>query len=288
MKAIHASCLVAIFCGALGGAMGNLPASAQIDGSSEDFLIKTQLRPAPPAMQYLSDSTPANKTRVDISSTDPSRGPSKGPACGPGGGGGPECRGGPPPGAMPGLMPGSIPGSMRRHGSGPDPEFLKSLGLSDEQREKLHAIREKEHLSSASRIPEMTKLRHQLMESLTGADKSDSKSDALSIQRQINTLENANQLDRVASMLEAKAVFTDEQHKQMRRHMLEHEPLMGPPGGPMPGPMSGPMSGQTPGQMPGQMGPMGGPVGLGGGPNRLMGGPPGDSPDGPPIAEFRD
>lgn len=229
MKAIHASYKVAIVCCALGGLMA-IPASAQADGSSEGFLIKTQMNSAPPAMQYLSDSSSANKVNGNISSEVASRGRFNGPACGPDGGGGPR-HGGPPPG----------PGARGRHGPpGPDPEFLKSLGLSDEQREKLHAIREKEHLSSASRISELIKLRHQLMESLTGADKSDNKSDALAIQRQINTLENANQLDRVASMLEAKAVFTDEQRKLMRRHMLEHEPLMGPPGGPMPGPM-GPM-----------------------------------------------
>jgi Spy/CpxP family protein refolding chaperone len=210
MKAIHASYLLAIACCALGGLMGDLPASAQSDGSSEDFLIG-QLRPAPPEVQYLSDNSSdnflANKERIEISSN--------GPACGPAGGGL----------GFPGRPP------------GPDPEFLKTLGLSDEQREKLHAIRAKEQLASASRISELIKLRHQLMETITGTDKGDAKADALSIQRQINSLENANQLDRITSMLEAKAVFTEEQQKQMRRHMLEHEPFMGPP---PPGPM-GPM-----------------------------------------------
>lgn len=281
MKAIHASYLVAIICGALGGSMGT-PALAQGEGASEDFLISGQLRSAPPAMQYLSDSSSANKTKGNISSDDTSKGPFNGPACGPDGGGGPG-HGGPPPGranrsgaGRPGGRSGGPSGMHRLSPPGPDPEFLKSLGLSDEQREKLHAIREKEQLSSASRISELTKLRHQLMESLTGTDKSDSKSDALSIQRQINTLENANQLDRVASMLEAKAVFTDEQHKQMRRHMLEHEPLMGPMGGPG-GPSGGPM------------GSMGGPAGLGGGPMGPMGPmggpmpePAGELPDGGP------
>lgn len=210
MKAIHASYLLAIACCALGGLMGDLPASAQSEGSSEDFLIG-QLRPAPPEVQYLSDNSSdnflANKERIEISSN--------GPACGPAGGGL----------GFPGRPP------------GPDPEFLKTLGLSDEQREKLHAIRAKEQLASASRISELIKLRHQLMETITGTDKGDAKADALSIQRQINSLENANQLDRITSMLEAKAVFTEEQQKQMRRHMLEHEPFMGPP---PPGPM-GPM-----------------------------------------------
>jgi Spy/CpxP family protein refolding chaperone len=218
MKAIHASYLLAIACCALGGSMGDLPASAQGDASSEDFLIG-QLRPAPPEVQYLrdnsSDSSLANKERIEISSN--------GPACGPAGGGRP---------GMPGRPP------------GPDPEFLKTLGLSDEQREKLHAIRAKEQLATASRISDLIKLRHQLMESITGTEKGDAKDDALSIQRQINSLENANQLDRITSMLEAKAVFTEEQQKQMRRHMLEHEPFMGPP---PPGPMR-PM---------GPMGPMG-------------------------------
>jgi Spy/CpxP family protein refolding chaperone len=218
MKAIHASYLLAIACCALGGSMGDLPASAQSEGSSEDFLVATQLRPAPPEVQYLrdhsSDNFLANKERIEISSN--------GPACGPAGGG---------PG-FPGRPP------------GPDPEFLKTLGLSDEQREKLHAIRAKEQLAGASRISELIKLRHQLMETITGTDKGDAKADALSIQRQINSLENANQLDRITSMLEAKAVFTEEQQKQMRRHMLEHEPFMGPP---PPGPM-GPM---------GPMGPIG-------------------------------
>lgn len=194
--------------------MGDLPASAQDDVSSEDFLMG-QLRPAPPEVQYLSDSSLANQRKIEISSN--------GPACGPAGGGRP---------GMPGRPP------------GPDPEFLKTLGLSDEQREKLHAIRAKEQLATASRISDLIKLRHQLMESITGTAKDDGKADALSIQRQINSLENANQLDRITSMLEAKAVFTEEQQKQMRRHMLEHEPFMGPP---PPGP-TGPM---------GPIGPMG-------------------------------
>lgn len=241
MKAIHASYLVAIVCAALGGNMG-IPVAAQGDSSSEDFLIKTQLGKAPQAMHHLSDGSLPNRTKVDISS--------KGPACGPGGpDGGPACggpggpgRGGPGPGGPRGHFPG---GHFPGHPQGPDPEFIKTLGLSDDQREKLHAIREKEHLAAASRISELVKLRHQLMESLTGGGKSDSN-DALAIQRQINSLENANQLDRVASMLEAKAVFTDEQHKQLRRHMLEHEPFMGPPSGlmgPPPGPHMGPPMG---------------------------------------------
>jgi Spy/CpxP family protein refolding chaperone len=251
MKAIHASYLVAIVCAALGGTMG-IPVAAQGDSSSEDFLIKTQLGKAPQAMHHLSDGSLPNRTKVDISS--------KGPACGPGGpDGGPAC-GGPGGPGRPGH--GGPRGHFPGHPPGPDPEFIKTLGLSDDQREKLHAIREKEHLAAASRISELVKLRHQLMESLTGAAKSDSN-DALAIQRQINSLENANQLDRVASMLEAKAVFTDEQHKQLRRHMLEHEPFMGPPPGPVMGPPMGPG------------GPMGGP---GGGP---MGRPMGRGSDGP-------
>lgn len=230
MKAIHASYLVAIVCAALGGNMG-VPVSAQGDSSSEDFLIMTELGKAPQAMHYLSDGSQPNNTKVSISD--------KGPACGPGGDGlGP----GGPRGHFPG---GHFPGGhFPGHPPGPDLEFLKTLGLSDEQREKLHAIREKEHLAAASRISELVKLRHQLMESLTGGGKSDS-SDALAIQRQINSLENANQLDRVASMLEAKAVFTDEQHKQLRRHMLEHEPFMGPPSGLMGGPPMGPPMGRS-------------------------------------------
>lgn len=219
MKAIHASYLVAIACCALGGAMGDLPASAQGDASSEDFLIETQLRLAPLAMQYLSDSSLTNQRRIEISSN--------GPACGPAGGGRP---------GMPGRPP------------GPDPEFLKTLGLSDEQRERLHAIKAKEQLSSASRTSDLIKLRHQLMESITGTDKGDAKADALSIQRQINSLENANQLDRITSVLEAKEVFTEEQQKQMRRHLLEHEPFMGPPPPAPLGPMGpiGPMGDRQP------------------------------------------
>jgi Spy/CpxP family protein refolding chaperone len=174
-------------------------------------------------VQYLgsnsSGNSLGNKERIEISSS--------GKACGPAGGGL----------GFPGRPP------------GPDPEFLKTLGLSDEQREKLHAIRAKEQLATASRISDLIKLRHQLMESITGTDKGDAKGDALSIQRQINSLENANQLDRITSMLEAKAVFTEEQQKQMRRHMLEHEPFMGPP---PPSPM-GPMAPPPPSPM----GPMG-------------------------------
>ncbi|CAN5417241.1 hypothetical protein BH11CYA1_BH11CYA1_38140 [soil metagenome] len=220
MKAIHASYLVAIALVTLAGSMGN--ASAQGDGSSEEFLIETQLNPAPSAMHYLSDNSLPGNRKID-------RQPNERAGARPSHGrGGPGCGHRPP---------------------GPDPEFLKSLGLTDEQREKLHSIREKEHLSSASRISELIKLRHQLFELITAAGKAE-EGDALAIQKQINNLDNANQIDRVASMLEAKAVFTDEQSKQLRRHMLEHEPFGGPMGGPACGP--GPMGPH------GRGGPMGG------------------------------
>ena len=235
MKAIHASYLVAItvvvfvaFAGSLGKAL------AQGSSSSEDFLIKTQLNTAPQVMPYLCDSYLPGTSIVKAN--DHLAGPQL-------------------------AHGGSGPAGHRL--PGPDPEFLKSLALTDEQREKLHAIREKQLLASAARMSELIKLRHQLFELVTAANKADGSGDALAIQKQINSLDNANQLDRLESMLESKAVFTDEQQKQLRRHLLEHEPLMGP-GGPACGP--GPM---------GPMGPGGGPPGGGpgrfGGPSQSMG-----------------
>jgi len=134
-------------------------------------------------------------------------------------------------------------GGPQRPSRGPD-ALIESLGLSDNQREQLHSIRSQDRLAGLARQAEMTKLQHQLMDGLS-SDSLD-KNQALSIQGQINALSNANQTDKVSSMVASRGIFTEEQRKLMRRHMLEHELHM--PGPPMPGPPMGgpPLSGHPP------------------------------------------
>ncbi len=135
----------------------------------------------------------------------------------------------------PGGFGGPGPGGRGGPGGpiGPDMAFMKSLQLTDAQREQLHAIREQVHLAGASRHVEIMKLQHQLMEGVSSG--SLGKSQVLELQSQINVLESAGRNEHVASMVDSNNVFTPEQRKLMRKHMLEHEPIM--PGGP---PMGGP------------------------------------------------
>ncbi len=177
------------------------------------------------------------------------------------GGDGPQFGPGMPPPPHPGFGP---PG-------GPFMGFSKILGLSDEQREKLHSIREQEFLASISRHAEMTKLRHQIGESLRSGQTD--KNVVLQLQSQLNNLSNADEIEKVTSMVESNAVLTAEQRKLMRKAMLEHEPLFPPPpgcppGGPGPGPGG-----------PGGPGGLGGPGGPGGRPG--PGGPGMGHPPGP-------
>ncbi len=174
--------------------------------------------------------------------------------------------------------PGGFGGIGGHHGPGvPDMAFIKSLQLTDAQREQLHAIREQVHLAAASRHVEIMKLQHQLMEGVSSGALG--KTQALDLQSQINVLESAGRNERVALMVDIGNVFTPEQRKLMRKHMLEHEPIMpgGPPMGPMGGPPMGPM-----GLMDGPMEMAPPPMAMGG----PMGGPPMDGlPMGGPMGE---
>lgn len=187
--------------------------------SSERYLIDNRLAQAPPVVQ--------------VETSGRKGGPKDGPEAGPGDG--PKGRlragfrgpGGPEPGPV------GPPGPpMRRLGppGPPDFGFVKSLNLSDEQREKLHSIREQEFLASITRHAEIMKLRHQIGEALRGGETD--RNAVLQLQAQLNNLQNADEIEKVTSMVESNAVLTVEQRKQMRKHMLEHEPLFGPPGPP--------------------------------------------------------
>jgi len=120
-------------------------------------------------------------------------------------------------------------------GGGPDMAFMKSLQLTDAQREQLHAIHQQEHRAGATRQAEIMKLQHQLMDGVFSGNLE--KSRARALQTQINALESVGRNEHVASMVDNNVIFTPEQRKLMRQHMLEQEPGM--QGGPMGGPAMG-------------------------------------------------
>lgn len=133
-----------------------------------------------------------------------------------------------PPGAAVPVGPGGpamkcFPGGGRHHGG-----FMKSLNLSDDQLEKLHAIRVKSKTATAGKRAELSVLQTQLREALS-AENID-KQAAFSIQSKINALRADLANARLASLIEKSDVFTTEQKKEIRHKMLERENGMGGPG----------------------------------------------------------
>lgn len=143
---------------------------------------------------------------------------------------------------------------MRRNG----PPFA-ALKLTDEQMEKIHAIRESHADKVMPKMSELMRLKHKQMDLI--ASPSYDKQTVRDIQTKINALSGELADERLTVMLESDGVLTVEQKKELRHMMLMHEPPFGP--GPMPGgcePLGpiGPMGPAGPGPM-GPMGPHPGP-----------------------------
>lgn len=147
---------------------------------------------------------------------------------------------------------------MRRNG----PPFA-ALKLTDEQLEKMHAIRESHADKLVPKMSELMRLKHKQMELI--ASPSYDKQTVRDLQTKINSLSGELADERLTVMLESDGVLTVEQKKELRHMMLMHEPPFGPvpipgceplgPEGPM-GPM-GPLGPKGPMCPLGPIGPMG-------------------------------
>jgi Spy/CpxP family protein refolding chaperone len=143
---------------------------------------------------------------------------------------------------------------MRRIG----PPFA-ALNLTDEQMERIHAIRESHLDKIMPKMSELMKLKHKQMDLI--ASPSYDKQIVRDLQTKINSLSGELADERLTVMLESDSVLTVEQKKELRHMMLMHEPPFGPV--PMPGfePL-GPLGPIPMGPGPGPMGPHPGPCNL--------------------------
>lgn len=126
------------------------------------------------------------------------------------------------PAGPPAWGPGGSPG-------GPADKFgFESLGLSDEQLEKFIVLKGQYEVSTAGKKAELKQKMRQMMNLLT--DKDTDKQKALSLQTEINTLRSDLANSRVNFMLDASALMTPEQKKQIRHKMLTRMMKMCGPG----------------------------------------------------------
>lgn len=135
--------------------------------------------------------------------------------------------------------------------------------FTDEQLDRIHAIKLKYADAGSNRMSELHKLHRQMGEAMEQININ--RADVVALQGKISTLEAEAASDRTQMALDLHEVFTVEQRQAMRRHMLEHD-LPGPghgPGMPPPFMFGGPGFGPGPG---GGFGP-GGPGGPGGPPH---------------------
>jgi Spy/CpxP family protein refolding chaperone len=114
-----------------------------------------------------------------------------------------------PPGWGPGGQPPAGPG---------DRCGFESLGLSDEQMEKFVAVKGQYEVSTAGKKAELKQKMRQMMQLLT--DKDADKQKVLGLQAEINSLRSDLSNGRVSFMLDAAAILTPEQKKQIRHKML--------------------------------------------------------------------
>ncbi len=137
-------------------------------------------------------------------------------------------------------------------------EVQVSPRFTDEQLEKIHAVRTKYGDGNAVRMAELEKLRHQIFDGL--GQQTVDKSQVLALQGKINELEAAAGIDRAQMMIEMHDILSPEQRQQMRRHMLTHEgPGFGSERMPHPGGFGWPMPGFGPPGLPMMPPPGGGP-----------------------------
>jgi Spy/CpxP family protein refolding chaperone len=106
-------------------------------------------------------------------------------------------------------------------GEAPHPKF------TDDQLEKMHAIRAKYGDAGAARMLELHKLHRQIAEGL--AQTTVDKDALLTLQKKVNDLESQANTERLQMMVEVHEILTPEQRQEMHRHMLQAEEHM-PPG----------------------------------------------------------
>jgi Spy/CpxP family protein refolding chaperone len=90
--------------------------------------------------------------------------------------------------------------------------------LSDSQLEQLRALKNKYFEANATKRAQLSILKNQLKTELTKENVD--RSAAMNLQNQINALRGEMSNSRLAQMLDAQAIFTPEQRKQMHSRML--------------------------------------------------------------------
>lgn len=96
--------------------------------------------------------------------------------------------------------------------------FMGGLNLTDDQLEKLHSLKTASFEASGPKRLELRSLHLQLKDSLTKPGIN--KSELLSLQSKINSLNAELSNARVSFMADASSVLTEEQRQKMRRKML--------------------------------------------------------------------
>jgi hypothetical protein len=118
----------------------------------------------------------------------------------------------PPPPPPPGLMPGFPPGCGQR-------EFdYTQLALSDDQMERINALKTKAFDSTAAQSAELGSLVHRLEDMLSKLDAD--RDQIVSVQQKINALHSALATTWLNCRLDTLFVLTSEQKKQLRHQML--------------------------------------------------------------------
>lgn len=113
-----------------------------------------------------------------------------------------------------GCAGGECKGGFRRGPGG----FMRGLNLTDDQLEKLHSLRTEAFEASGPKRFELRSLQRQMKDSLTKPGIN--KSELLSLQSKINSLNAELANSRVSFMADASSVLTEDQRQTMRRSML--------------------------------------------------------------------
>lgn len=103
--------------------------------------------------------------------------------------------------------------------------FGSSLGLSNEQLEKLNSLKIEFSNANGAKRAELMSLRRELRDGMTKPGVS--KSDLLSLQSKINELNSELSNNKVAFMSDRMSVFTDDQKAKLRSFALKKQTMGG-------------------------------------------------------------